>query len=55
VKEVNKELIHHKIHGGKDLSIDFPELGNTTLYCITEIHSIDEIEALTMALKEILS
>jgi glycine dehydrogenase subunit 1 len=55
VKEVNKKLLQHGIHGGKDISKEFPELGETALYCTTEIHSKQEIERLAAALEEVLS
>lgn len=54
VKEVHEKLLKHQIHGGKDLSKEFPELGETALYCITEIHSKAEIDCLVEALSEIL-
>jgi glycine dehydrogenase subunit 1 len=54
VKKVNKRLLQRRIHGGKDISKEFPELGQTALYCVTEIHSKDEIEGLAEALDEIL-
>jgi glycine dehydrogenase subunit 1 len=54
VNDVNKRLLKLQIHGGKDLSKEFPELGQTALYCITEIHSKEEIERLTEALEKIL-
>jgi len=53
VKEVNTELLQRHIHGGKDVSKEFPELGETALYCVTEIHSKAEIEELAKALEEI--
>jgi glycine dehydrogenase subunit 1 len=52
VAEVNKALLRHKIFGGRDLTKEFPELGNSALYCVTEIHTKDEIERLVDALKE---
>jgi glycine dehydrogenase subunit 1 len=55
VKEVHKKLLQHKIHGGKDISKDFPELGETALYCVTEVHSKGEIERLAEVLKEVLA
>jgi glycine dehydrogenase subunit 1 len=55
VKEVHKKLLQRQIHGGKDLSKEFPELGETALYCVTEIHSKGEIERLAEVLKEILA
>ncbi|MDI6691156.1 MAG: aminomethyl-transferring glycine dehydrogenase subunit GcvPA [Candidatus Bathyarchaeota archaeon] len=55
VKEIHKRLLQRKIHGGKDISKEFPELGETALYCVTEIHSKAEIDRLAEALSEILT
>ncbi|NWF87788.1 aminomethyl-transferring glycine dehydrogenase subunit GcvPA [Candidatus Bathyarchaeota archaeon] len=55
VKEVHEKLLHNNIHGGKDISKEFPELGETALYCITEIHSKKEIERLAEVLAKIVS
>jgi glycine dehydrogenase subunit 1 len=55
VEKVNQALRNHKIFGGKDLSKDFPELGDSALYCVTEVHSLAQIEALGEALREALS
>ena len=52
VKEINKALLDYKIFGGKDLSQDFPELGQSSLYCITEIHTKDDIDRLAASLAE---
>ena len=54
VKEVHEKLLQRRIHGGKDVSKELPELGETALYCVTEIHSREEIERLAAALNEIL-
>jgi glycine dehydrogenase subunit 1 len=54
VKEVHKKLLQHGIHGGKDVSKEFPEFGETALYCVTEIHSKEQIEHLAEALSKIL-
>jgi len=54
-KEVNEKLLERGIQGGKDISKEFPELGKTALYCVTEIHSKEEIERLTVCLQEILA
>jgi len=54
VKEVNKALLKYNIFGGKDISEEFPELGNSALYCVTEIHSQDAIEKLANVLEEVL-
>jgi glycine dehydrogenase subunit 1 len=44
----------HQIHGGKDLSREFRELGQTALYCVTEMHSKNTIDNLAQSLKHIL-
>jgi len=55
VKDVHEKLLQRNIHGGKDISKEFPEFGETALYCITEIHSKEEIDCLAEAIKEILA
>lgn len=54
VEEINQKLLQYKIFGGKDLSIEFPELGQCTLYCVTEVHTKDDIDRFVYALKEII-
>ena len=54
VSAVNKALyLGHGIVGGKDLSKEYPELGQSALYCVTEIHSLEDIEKLAAALGQI--
>ena len=53
VAEINKALLRHKIFGGKDLTKEFPELENSALYCVTEVHTKDDIDRLASALKEV--
>ncbi|MGD8544366.1 MAG: aminomethyl-transferring glycine dehydrogenase subunit GcvPA [Candidatus Bathyarchaeota archaeon] len=52
VPEINETLLKHKIFGGKDLTKEFPELGNSALYCVTEVHTKDDFDKLFNALKE---
>jgi glycine dehydrogenase subunit 1 len=54
VNEVNKRLLEHRVQGGKDLSKEFPELGQAALFCVTETHSKEEIKRLALALEETL-
>ncbi len=54
IKDVNKALLDYNIFGGKDISREFPELGNSALYCVTEVHSKEDIDKLANALKEVL-
>lgn len=51
VEEINRTLREVGIFGGNDLSADFPELGQSALYSITEIHTLTDIQRLTGALK----
>jgi glycine dehydrogenase subunit 1 len=55
VESLNKALMDYQIFGGIDLSGDFPELGNSALYCVTEIHSKEDIDKLATSLKEVIS
>jgi len=52
--KVNKALLGYNIFGGKDISQEFPELGNSSLYCVTEVHSLEDIGKLTTALQGVL-
>lgn len=54
VESLNKTLMDYQIFGGIDLSKDFPELGNSALYCVTEIHSRGDIDKLVASLKEVI-
>jgi glycine dehydrogenase subunit 1 len=54
VEEINKELLKEGIFGGIDLRKHFPELGNSALYCFTEVHMKEDIDKLADALKRIL-
>jgi glycine dehydrogenase subunit 1 len=53
VKEINIRLLAYGIHGGADLSEDFPELGHSSLYCVTELSSKEDIDRLLHALTEV--
>ena len=53
VAEINAALRERQIFGGLDLSHFFPELGQSALYCITELHTQDDIDRLASALSEV--
>lgn len=55
VKEINQALKDRNIFGGINLVDKFPELGESALYCITEVHTKEDIDKLVSALKEIVS
>jgi len=52
VAEINARLRTHGIFGGKDLSHDHPELGQSALYCVTEVHTQADIDRLIDALSK---
>jgi len=55
VRALHQTLLkRHGIHGGKNVSREFPELGQTALYCVNETHSKTGIDQLTKALSSIL-
>ncbi|HON33298.1 MAG TPA: aminomethyl-transferring glycine dehydrogenase subunit GcvPA [Synergistales bacterium] len=54
VAGINEKLLARGIYGGKDLSGEFPELGQSALYCVTEKTSKNDIDRLAEALSEIL-
>jgi glycine dehydrogenase subunit 1 len=55
VAAVNKALLAKGIFGGKDLSGEFPDLGQSALYCVTEYHGKADVDRLAAALKEVLA
>lgn len=55
VADVNQALLARGILGGKDLSGEFPELGQSALYCVTEVHSRVDIDRLAAVLQEVVA
>jgi glycine dehydrogenase subunit 1 len=55
VRDIHKEMLKRRIFAGKELAIDFPELGESALYCITEVHTQADIDHLAGCLEEVLS
>ncbi|NIR86660.1 aminomethyl-transferring glycine dehydrogenase subunit GcvPA [Candidatus Bathyarchaeota archaeon] len=53
VAEINKALLKHGIFGGKDITREFPELGHSALYCVTEIHTKEDLRKLADVLGEV--
>ena len=54
VSDVNRALRERGIFGGNDLSREFPELGQSALYCVTEIHTKADVDRLVEVLEEVL-
>jgi glycine dehydrogenase subunit 1 len=53
VAEINRALLDRGILGGKDVSTEFPELGQAALYCVTEKRTQSEVDRLIDALDEV--
>jgi len=54
VTTVNDILLERGIFGGKDVSAEFPEMGQNALYCVTEMHTKEELDRLAATLEEAL-
>ncbi len=52
--DVLRELLEHKICGGKSLVPEFPELGESVLVCVTELHSKEQIDNYVETLDQLL-
>ena len=46
---INSRLLGHKIVGGFPLKKFYPELGNASLWCCTELNSKEQIDAAVQA------
>lgn len=55
VAEINRLLLEKGIFGGHDLSTGFPELGQSALYCVTEIHSKEDLDRLVQTVDDIVN
>lgn len=53
VQDINASLLSYKIFGGKSLKSEFPELGESALFCVTEIHRKEDLDFVTRAIHEI--
>jgi glycine dehydrogenase subunit 1 len=54
VAEINDGLRAHGIFGGKDISGEGLGLGQSALWCVTEVHTAVDIRRAAAALKEVL-
>ena len=52
VAEINQALLAQRILGGHDLSREFPELGQSALYCVSEVHSQADMDTLIQSLRK---
>jgi len=55
VADINAALRERGIFGGYDLSRHFPDLGQSALYCVTELHTKNDLDGLAAAVREIVA
>lgn len=55
VETINKRLLEKQIFGGKDISKEFPTFGQCALYCVTEVHTKEDLDRLIDALQEVVA
>jgi glycine dehydrogenase subunit 1 len=53
VAEIDTALRARGIFGGKDLAAELPELGQSALYCVTEVHTAEDLRRLAGAVEGI--
>jgi glycine dehydrogenase subunit 1 len=54
VVEINLALRERGIFGGYDISRKWPQFQNHAVYCVTEVHTKDDIDVLAQNLAEVL-
>jgi len=54
VAEINHALLQRGIFGGLDLSSEYPQLGQSALVCVTEVHTKPDIDRFVSELAEVL-
>lgn len=52
VGEINQKLRANWIQAGIPLTKQFPDFGETSLFCVTEVHSKKDVDSLVSVLKE---
>jgi glycine dehydrogenase subunit 1 len=55
VAEINRALLERGVFGGHDLSKSFPWLGESALYCVTEVHTQADVDRLVEAVAEVVA
>ena len=54
IQQLNARLLERGIIGGHDLTTAFPEVGDASLFCVTERHTGKDIEKLASCLADVL-
>ena len=53
-QNMHEKLMERNLHGGKILTTEYPELGESMLFCVSEVHSKEVIDELVQAVREIM-
>ena len=53
VEAINKGLLSYNVFGGKDISKEFPQLGQSAVYCVTEMHTKEDLDDFAAALADV--
>ncbi len=53
--DVHNGLLERGLHGGRILTDEFPALGESMLFCVTEVHTKETIDELIQAVDDIVS
>jgi glycine cleavage system P protein (glycine dehydrogenase) subunit 1 len=53
--QINQQLRSMEIFGGHDLSVSHSELGQSALYCVTEVHTKADIDRLVNSIREVVA
>ena len=54
VDQVNKKLLSEGYQGGFSLKTSFPEFGDSSLWCVTELHTKKDIDRVVLGIREVL-
>ncbi len=54
-QQVHEKLLDNDLHGGRILTDEFPALGESMLFCVTEIHSKETIDELVQTIEKIVT
>ncbi|MFW9808761.1 MAG: aminomethyl-transferring glycine dehydrogenase subunit GcvPA [Candidatus Thorarchaeota archaeon] len=54
-QQVHQQLLENDLHGGRILTDDFPNLGESMLFCVTEVHDKDTIDELVQTIEKIVT
>ena len=55
VAKVNQRLLARGIHGGKSLVKDFPELGESALVGVSEMHGKESLDMLAESVRKLMN